>query len=58
MEGIKEEQRCRVAVCEGAIERGRGRKRERERESVWEQEKEWTDGSVQGDFSGVDRQSS
>ena len=31
MEGIKEEQRCRVAVCEGAIERGRGRKRERER---------------------------
>lgn len=27
-------------------------------ERVWEQEKEWTDGSVQGDFSGVDRQSS
>lgn len=27
-------------------------------ERVWKQEKEWTDGSVQGDFSGVDRQSS
>lgn len=46
-----------MAVCEGAIERGEEEKEEEE-ERVWEQEKEWTDGSVQGDFSGVDRQSS